>query len=226
MRPDVNSNRASGEHSHLRRLDESDTPRGGGRTSARSETAYLDPTREADAEILALLASFLLLPAELLVTGNLERLFHRLLVRTRVVNETEVTGVREIRDEVLASHRGRVDLQLVGQQVDHPLAEMGCLGAACTAIGIGRYTVCEHTDRTGRDVLPVVSTSRQQARIGLKSAERAHVAADIHVLRDLEEDQGAVLLGAGFDVEDHAPAVRRGLERLGSRLDPFDRVPA
>src|ERR1700682_1088848 len=103
MGADVDRDRAGRKHTNLRRFDQRDAAGRGRGGRARPEAADLDPAGHYDAEALALLAAFFLLLAELLVTRNLHRHVQRLLVSARVEDQTEVIGMREDRDEVLAT---------------------------------------------------------------------------------------------------------------------------
>jgi len=70
--PDID--RPGRHHPHLRRFDEADAAGGGGRRRRRSEAADLDPGRDPDPDVLALLAALLLLLADLVVADQLEGL--------------------------------------------------------------------------------------------------------------------------------------------------------
>src|SRR5438445_398424 len=122
MGADVDGNGSSWEHPHLRRFHQSDASGRRRGPGAGAETAYLDPAREADPDVPAVLAALFLLSAQLLVTRDLESLVQLLLIGAGVVDEPEVARVREIGDEVLTPKRNRIHLELVGEQVDHPLA--------------------------------------------------------------------------------------------------------
>src|ERR1700682_1248670 len=122
MSAHVDSDRTCREHAALGALDQSEPSGGGSCRGARTEPADLDPARDADTQVFALLASFFLLLAELLVPGHLHRLVHRILVRARVVNQAEVACMWKFGDEVLAPDLCRVHVKGAGEQIDHPLA--------------------------------------------------------------------------------------------------------
>src|SRR5260370_38941364 len=104
MGADIDGDRPSREHPHLRRFHQRDAPRCRRGSCARAEAAYLDPARETDPEIPAVLAALLLLSAQLLVTGHLESPVQRLLIGARVVDKTEVARMPGIRDENLSPY--------------------------------------------------------------------------------------------------------------------------
>ena len=101
---------------------------------------------------------------------------------------------------------------------------MGRLWAAGAPVGIGGDAVGQDPGRASRDLLPVVSSAREQAGAGLEGAERAHVRTRVEVLGHLHSQQRAVLLAGHLDVEDLAPSVGHGLEALGAGLGPLDRT--
>ena len=76
----VNEDCARRRHPDLRRLDERDAAGGGRRRRARPEAAELDPRRDADAEIAALLAQLCLLLSEFVIPDQLERAVERFVV--------------------------------------------------------------------------------------------------------------------------------------------------
>src|ERR1700687_6408631 len=102
MSAHVDSDRTCREHADLGALDQSEPSSGGRCSGTRPEPADLDPARDADTQVFALLASFFLLLAKLLVPGHLHRLVHGILVGARVVDQAEMACVRKLRDEVLA----------------------------------------------------------------------------------------------------------------------------
>src|SRR5665213_3101280 len=118
MGADVDRDRAGGKDSNLRRFDQRYAAGRGRGGCARPEAADLDPARQSNAEVLALLASFLLLLAKGFVTRNLHRHVERLLIGARVEDQAEVVGVRKGRDEVLATKLRRIHLQLTREQID------------------------------------------------------------------------------------------------------------
>src|SRR6266851_6685605 len=129
--------------------------------------------------------------------------------------------VGKLRDEVLAPDLCWIHLKGGGEQVDHPLAQVSRLWATGAAVGVGGHAIGEDSYGPSRDVPPVVSAGGKQARACLKRAERAHVGADVQVLRDLERNQRPVLLRPSLDVEVLAAAVCRGLDGFCPSLDPL-----
>src|SRR5260370_42117169 len=120
MGADVDGYRTRWEDAHLRGIHEPETARPRRSASTRSESADLGPARDSDAHVPALLARLVLLPAELLVAGDLHRLVQRAVVRARVVDQADVACVREFLAEILAAGRGRIHLRRVGGQGDDP----------------------------------------------------------------------------------------------------------
>src|SRR5258708_24299648 len=184
MGADVDGYRTRWEDAHLRGIHEPETARPRRSASTGSEPADLDPARDSDAHVPALLARLVLLPAELLVAGDLHRLVQRAVVRARVVDQTEVACVREFLDEILAAERSRIHLERVGEQVDDPLYVVSSLRATSAPVWIRRHAIGEYTDGAGRYVLPNISTPRDQTRHSLDGAGQRHVSTNVDVLRD------------------------------------------
>src|SRR5260370_35181215 len=115
MGADVDGDGPCREHPHLRRFHQRDAPRCGRGSCARAEAAYLDPARETDPEIPAVLAALLLLSAQLLVTGHLESPVQRLLIGARVVDKTEVAPPRGIGGGVLSTDSDPIHFELARQ---------------------------------------------------------------------------------------------------------------
>src|SRR5260370_2572334 len=118
MGADVDGYRARWEDAHLRGIHEPETARPRRSASTRSDPADLDPARDSDAHVPALLARLVLLPAELLVAGDLHRLVQRAVVRARVVDQAEVACVRGFLDEILAADPSRIHVWRVGAAGD------------------------------------------------------------------------------------------------------------
>src|SRR5260370_26055112 len=109
---DVDSDGSGREHAHLGRFHKRDTPGGGCRSGAWAETTYLDPARETNPEIAAVLAAFFLLLAQLLVAGHLESHVQRLPISARVVDQPEEARRSEIGVAILAADPPRTPLVL------------------------------------------------------------------------------------------------------------------
>src|SRR5260370_24224223 len=129
MGADVDGYRTRWEDAHLRGIHEPETARPRRSASTRSEPADLDPARDSDAHVPALLARLVLLPAELLVAGDLHRLVQRAVVRARVVDQTEVAFVRGFLAEILPAGRSRHPLWRRGGAAADPLHVRTCLQA-------------------------------------------------------------------------------------------------
>src|SRR5690242_18012789 len=96
MRAGVDEHRASRRDPDLRRLDERDAAGRRRRGRAGAEATQLDPCRDADAQVLALLARLSLPLADVVVARKLERAVERLLVVARVDHQPEVLGEGEL----------------------------------------------------------------------------------------------------------------------------------
>ena len=221
----VDDDRARGRDPYLRRLHQRDAAGCRRRGRAGPEAAQLDPRRQPDAEIATLLAQLGLLLAELRVSRKLQRLVERFLIVARVDHQSEVLREREVLglDEVLPANVDRIHLQLERDEVDHSLDEVGRLGPPCPPIWIGGDAVGEHADRARRDSLPLIAATGHQAGDRLERAERSVIRAHVHVLDDAHREQRAVLLGRDLAVVELPATMRRGLNRLGTRLDPLHR---
>src|SRR5438445_1797685 len=146
--PGVHDHRARRHHADLGGLRQRDATGGRGGGGAGTEAAELDPGREPDAHVLALLPTLDLLLAQLVVARQFERSVEALFVITAVDDQPEVLREREVLrlNEVLAPDRDRVHADLARDQVNHPLDKMGRLRAAGSAVGVGRHLVGEHPD--------------------------------------------------------------------------------
>src|SRR5260370_33549643 len=83
MGADIDGDRPSREHPHLRRFHQRHAHRCRRGSCARAEAAYLDAARETDPEIPAVLAALRLLSAQRLVTGYVESRVTSLLISAR-----------------------------------------------------------------------------------------------------------------------------------------------
>src|SRR5207253_2257913 len=106
------------------------------RGGAGSEPAELDPGRDADAHVPALLTELFLLLSQLLIASQLESFVEALVIVARVIRELELARVREFLDEVLAPHLDRIHPDRGRDQVDSSLHHMGGLGPPGAAIRI------------------------------------------------------------------------------------------
>ena len=110
-------------------------------------------------EIAALGARGRLLVAQPVVADVCERLVERRPVVAAVVGQAghDVVPVVEGRDQVAAAHLDRVDLDRVGEQVDHPLEHEGRFGAPRAAVRLDRR-------RVGIDAVHVLLHRRHRVR--------------------------------------------------------------
>ena len=130
----------------------------------RREPADLDPGREPDAAVDAARPRLGASRLEARVVGHLERHVERALVVARVVAEARRRGVGELLDEVAAPDLGRVDTELVGEQIHHPLDHVRRLGTPGTAVRVGRRRVGEDPAAGDVDLLDVVGAGHHEHR--------------------------------------------------------------
>ena len=97
---------------------------------ARAGADGLGEERDPDPHELTALALLRLLPAQVVIAGDLHGQAHRRLVVAGVVNPAGLGRVGELLglDEVLDPQLDRIHLQLVGEAGDHPLDEVDGLG--------------------------------------------------------------------------------------------------
>ena len=134
------------------------------RDGGRREPADLDPRRETDAAVLSACPRLGASPLEARVVGHRERLVERARVVARVVAEARRRGVGELLDEVAAPDLGRVDTQLVGEQIHHPLDHVRGLGTPRAAVRVGRRRVGEGPAAGDVDLLDVVGARHHEDR--------------------------------------------------------------
>ena len=146
--PGVHDHGARRHDPDLGCLGQSNAASSGSGGGAGTEAAELDPGREPDAHVLAVLPTLDLLLTQLVVARQFERSVEGLFVITAVDDEPEVLREREVLrlNEVLAPDRDRIHADLARDQVNHPLDKVGRLRAAGSAVGVGRHLVGEHPD--------------------------------------------------------------------------------
>ena len=190
---------------------------------ARREAADLDVRGEADPAVVAAgrgVGPALLEPG---VIGELEGAVERPLVVARVVGQPARGRVREAGDEVPAPDLDRIDPELVGEQVDHPLDEMRGLGTAGPAVGVDRRRVGEHVADGDVLLLDVVrARGHEQREVRDRRGQQLQVGA--HVLDQLAAEglDAAVLVRGHLDVLQLVAAVDRRVHGLRSPLNPLD----
>ena len=191
------------------------------------ERAHLHVRREPDPVEPPGRARPGLLGAERGVARALEEGVERLPVVPAVVARAPRGLVRELvrRDEVRPPDLGRVEADLSGEAMDHPLDEVGALGAARPAVRRRPHRVREgapHLDARGGDVVAArdhLAAEDRQDRPVAEEAE-AEVADDPR----LQAEDPPRPVGGEADVRHDVAAVGGGLEVLAPGRRPADRT--
>ena len=152
-----------------------------------------------------------------------ERHVERLLVVARVVDRAHLRRERKLirLDEVLPAELRRIHLQLAREHVHRALDEVGRLGTAGAAIGIGRRLVREDFGQrraNGRNVVGRVRHHHRERRDGRR--QQHVVGADIGDQAHLQAEHGAIALRREIHVAEDVAAVGRGHEGFRAVLRP------
>ena len=135
-------------------------------------------------------------------------------------------GVR--RQEVAAPDLGRVDAQLVGEEVHRPLDHVGRLGPARAAIRVHERGVGVDARDLGVDVGDLVRAGEDAPVEGGRDAgsDRRQAPAEVGEGLDPQALDLAVAVRRRLDVGDVVAAVDRAAVALAPALDPFHREAA
>ena len=117
-----------------------------------------------------------------------------------------------------------IHLQLAREHVHRALDEVGRLGTAGAAVGVGRRLVREDLGERradGRDVVGAVGHQHRQRRD--RRRQQHVVGADVGDQPHLQAEHLAVSRRGDVDVADDVAPVRGRDERFRSILDPLDR---
>ena len=158
--------------------------------------------------------------------GELQRHVHALLELARVVGEGErgLERHRLRRDVVLPAQLRRIDLQLLGGDVDHALDHVGRLGPAVAAVGAARLGVGEHRRRLHIHRGRAVDAGERAEIAGVGLEARLQIGAGVDDRADAEGEESAVLVERKLGVGDVVARLRVGQERLRARAHPFHRA--
>ncbi len=187
----------------------------------------LDRVRDADAAQFAAPARFgaaLLEPGEI---GEAERHVEALLELAAIVGEGQARFERHRlgRDHVAPAQFDRVDAELGGGEVDHPLDDIGRLGAAVAAIGPHRVGVRIDGGHVGIDRRRAVDAG-QGSEIGDKSVGAGlRVGADGRDRAHAQAEKMALGIERQLGLGDVVAGLRVAEKGLGARARPFDRPP-
>ncbi len=181
----------------------------------RRQPAHLDVAGQPDPELLRVagVAAGLLLLAQLLVVGQLERPVEGRLVVPRVDAQAHDRrgGLLERRVQVHAPNLGRVLADPPGERVDQPLDHERGLGPPGAAIGVGGRRVRHHAGELVPVGLDVVRAHVDPAaQLGDAGREQLEVSAHVGELDELHAEDLAVLGAGEGAVVQHAAAVDRG----------------
>ena len=140
----------------------------------------------------------------LVVAGHFQRALEDGGVLAGVVNDAGGRLVRELlrRYEVAAAHLGRVETQLLGNQVNGALHAEGRLGPASAAVGTGDRLVGGNADDFDRHRGRAVGASEPVAgENGHRRSGHKEKCAQVcgHVYTDTQD--GAIALRCGFEVD-------------------------
>jgi len=195
-----------------------------------SQPAHLGERRDADAELdpVAGGAACHLLGAQLVVAEHRLGVRRGGLVVAGVVLEPRNGGEGELLglDPVHLTDHERVDLQLRGQLVHHPLDAVRRLGPTGTAVGVGPGLVGQHRltgELVGGELVDRVEHERTEHRHA--SAHQRDVRAHVGQELDLEPGDPAVLLGRQGELLPLVATVVGGHQRLRAGLGVLDRLP-
>ena len=145
-------------------------------------------------------------------------------VVARVVAEARRSRVGELLDEVAAPDLGRVDTQLVGEQIHHPLDHVRGLGTPGTPVRVGRRRVREGPAAGDVHLLDVVGAGHHEDRqMRDRRGDELQVRAVVLDELDAKRLDASVAVRSKLDVLELVAPVDRREHRLGAALDPLDR---
>ena len=201
-------------------------PAAGRERGRRPETADLDIHRQPEADQPPVLPRGVALGDQTLPVGFLQREVERFLIVAGIVDGSHLRLVRELvrTDEVAPPELGGIHLQFVRQHVHGALDEVGRLGAAGAAVGVGGCLVGEDLRQrraNGRNVVGAVGHQHGERRNGRR--QQHVVGADVGNQPELQPEHFPVTLRCDVHVADDVAAMGRGDEGFGSILDPLDR---
>ena len=194
---------------------------------SRTGTDRFREAGDADAHELALFAFLFLLFSQLGVTHHFQGLIHSPFVVSAVVGPAQRSLVGKLvrLDKISAAKFGRIDLQLVGQDVDHSLDQVSrfCDAERTAVSDSARRFVGVHAVYFAERSAKVIRTSAHAEQSSRKfgglrrGVERSMVGQRFHA-------QGfhlAVLIGGNFCRHVIVAGKAGGLEILGARLNPL-----
>ncbi len=188
--------------------------------------ADLDVGRDTDAEQPPGLSRGVAFGLQLVPLGERLGLGERALVVAAVEVETRRGPERKFARlrEILQAQLDRIELQLEGDQIHHPLDEICSLWSSGTAVGVGGHLVRVDACDVHPHGLEFVAARQHQAgqrRDGRR--EQLQVRAEIGNRRRLDREKRPVVLHGHFVVANLIAAMggRRGV--VAARFNPLDR---
>ena len=199
---------------------------GGGAILGKSR-CLLDVGRDADALQPALLPRGRLRATQLRVVRELDQPLQARLVIAAVVGAAGGVGVREVGrpNEIAKPDLNRVEVELSGETVHHPLDEEGGFGTAGPSIGAGRSRVrIDGLQRALRRRDAITARLQFGHDGGDERTVRLEVRAHVCQNAGPNGEHGAVALGRQLDVLQLTPPVPGPGTVFGALLDPLDRT--